>query len=118
MNTQTDFDYQPHRALAAAAALQKGVYHLFILRSDKHTDLYEQVLRSYQCVFQLSLTLLLLDEAFSLNHLLKPNPLKPNRLPPLLGPCALTGRIRGVMKSIRRPWLHTLIYATKGAVFP
>ena len=78
MSSLTDFDYSPHRTVAAAVALQKGVYHLFILRSDLHTDSYEQLLRSYQCVFELSVTLVLLDEAFSLNALVKhlPGPLR------------------------------------------
>jgi hypothetical protein len=71
MSSLTDFDYQPHRTVAAAVALQKGIYHLFALRSDLEADNYSRLIRSYQSLFQVSLTLLLLDDAFSLNGLLK-----------------------------------------------
>lgn len=78
MSSLTDFDYQPHRTVAAAVAFQKGIYHLFVLRGNPQTDSYEKLLRSYQCIFQLGVTLVLLDEAFLLNALLGhlPGPLK------------------------------------------
>ena len=70
MSSLTDFDYQPHRTVSAAVAFQKGLYHLFLLHNDQRTDIYELLIRTYQCVFQLCVTLLLLDETFSLTDLL------------------------------------------------
>lgn len=78
MSSLFDFDDQAHRMFAAAAAFQKGVYQLFVLRSHQQTDWYDRLLRSYQCLFQLGVTLVLLDETFSLNASLKkiPGPLR------------------------------------------
>jgi hypothetical protein len=79
MSSLTDFDDQVHRAQAAAAAFQKGVYQLFILRNERTTDSYDRLLRSYQCVFQLCVALVLVDERFTLNPIVKRglgNPLK------------------------------------------
>jgi hypothetical protein len=78
----TDFDARYHRCASAAVSLQKGIYHLFMLRRQATTDLYAtdlyaKVLRTYQCVFQICLALLLLDFDFSLNPMLK-------RIPPRL----------------------------------
>lgn len=64
MCTLTDFNYQPHRTVSAAVAFQKGIYHLFLLRRNQPNDCYEQIIRTYQCIFQLCVTLVLLDEAF------------------------------------------------------
>src|SRR5438046_3181822 len=77
MNCLTDFDYQSHRTVSAAVAFQKGLYHLFLLQNNQPNDSYEQLIRTYQCVFQLCVTLVLLDDAFSLKGLLRlPAPLK------------------------------------------
>src|SRR5439155_14344577 len=70
MNCLTDFDYQSHRTVSAAVAFQKGLYHLFLLQNNQPNDSYEQLIRTYQCVFQLCVTLVLLDQAFSLTGLL------------------------------------------------
>lgn len=61
---------------AAAAAFQKGVYQLSVLRKGRTTDCYDRVLRSYQCVFQLCVSLVLLDEGFSLKPKNLTGPLK------------------------------------------
>ena len=65
----TDFDNSTHRVESASAAFQKGLYHLFILKNRQATDIYDQVLRMYQCLFQLNLTELLLDFDFQLSKL-------------------------------------------------
>jgi hypothetical protein len=75
MNSLTDFDCQSHRTVSAAVAFQKGLYHLFILQTDQ-TDSYGHLIRSYQCVFQLCVTLVLLDGTFSLTKLLKTNAMR------------------------------------------
>lgn len=66
MRDITDFNDVAHRIESASAVFQKGIYHLFILKTSRITDIYEKVLRSYQCLFLLCLTQLLLDMNFSI----------------------------------------------------
>ena len=61
-----DFNDVPHRIRSASAAFQKGIYHLYVQRFHGAEDLFTSVIRSYQCLFQLCLTYLLLDSTFSI----------------------------------------------------
>lgn len=76
--TLRDFDNRDHRIDSATGAFQKGFYHLFLLSKRNDADTYARVVRIYQCVFQMCVTQLLLDDRFSLNRVAKnlPNPLK------------------------------------------
>lgn len=67
MSSIIDFNDPDHRIQSASAAFQKGLYHLFILKKRETTDVFAQVLRLYQCLFQLCLTELLLDSDYDLN---------------------------------------------------
>lgn len=68
----TDFDDSNHRTESATAAFQKGIYHLFLGKLHRDPDVYGQLLRKYQCLFQACLSLLLLDLAgFSLASCVK-----------------------------------------------
>lgn len=62
-----DFNYDKHRVESASAVFQKSIYHLFVLNNGKATDVYEQVIRTYQCLFLLCLTQLLLDMNFPIS---------------------------------------------------
>lgn len=64
-----DFNDVGHRVASASAVFQKGIYHLFVLKTREAPDMYARVLRMYQCLFQLCLTQLLLD----LNYRLDPD---------------------------------------------
>jgi len=66
MNDITDFNDLKHRVQSACASWQKGVYHLFMLKNRSTTEAFARTLRLYQCIFQLSLTQLLLDTNFSI----------------------------------------------------
>lgn len=66
-NIIKNFDDFNHRIESATATFQKGLYHLFIVVKRRSTDVFAQVLRKYQSIFQLCLTQLLLDMSFSLN---------------------------------------------------
>ncbi len=61
MRDITDFNDAAHRIESASAVFQKGIYHLFILRTNRVVDIYEKVLRVYQCLFSLCSTQLLLN---------------------------------------------------------
>jgi hypothetical protein len=67
MNNIYDFNDVPHRIRSASATFQKGIYHLFIQKSQNISDLFAAILGLYQCLFQLCLTQLLLDSDFSIN---------------------------------------------------
>lgn len=67
MNDIYDFNDVPHRIQSASATFQKGVYHLFIRKSQKRSDLFAEILGLYQCLFQLCLTQLLLDSDHSIS---------------------------------------------------
>jgi hypothetical protein len=67
MAALTDFDNRNHRIESATAAFQKGLYHLFVLKKRTEGDVYAQVIRIYQCLFQICLSQLLLDSNFTLN---------------------------------------------------
>jgi hypothetical protein len=64
----TNFDDRRHRVESATAAFQKGIYHLFVLQKRSDPDKYGQIVRVYQCLFQICLSQLLLDARFSLNR--------------------------------------------------
>lgn len=61
MRDLQDFNDPTHRIASAGAAFQRGVYHLYILQQRTDIDSYSSVIRSYQAVYQLCLTILLLD---------------------------------------------------------
>jgi hypothetical protein len=63
----TNFDDPTHRVESATVAFQKGLYHLFLIKKRSEPDIYGQVIRTYQCLFQICLTQLLLDSSFPLN---------------------------------------------------
>jgi hypothetical protein len=63
----TNFDDRNHRVESATAAFQKGLYHLFLIKKRSEADMYSQIIRTYQCLFQICLSQLLLDSSFSLN---------------------------------------------------
>lgn len=63
----TNFDNRNHRVESATAAFQKGLYQLFFVKKRSDADIYGQIIRMYQCLFQMCLTQLLLDSSFSLN---------------------------------------------------
>src|SRR5437016_4660077 len=50
-----------HQIKSASAIFQKGIYHLFVLKNESHNDLFAQVLRLYQSLFQLCMAYRLLD---------------------------------------------------------
>ena len=77
MTELANFDNSTHRVESATAAFQKGIYHLFVLKKKNEIDVYSQIVRTYQCVFQICLTQLLLDENYKLNPLI---PNLPRRL--------------------------------------
>lgn len=62
-----DFNDVSHRVESASAVFQKGIYHLFVLKTRETPDVYARVLRMYQCLFQLCLTQLLLDLDYRLD---------------------------------------------------
>lgn len=62
-----DFDNTTYRIKSASAVFQKGIYHLFILKEEKDSDIFSRVLRLYQTLFQLAITSRLLDFNSSLN---------------------------------------------------
>jgi hypothetical protein len=62
-----DFNSEEQRVESASAVFQKSIYHLFILRKRKSTDIYEKVIRSYQSLFLLCSTQLLLDMNFKIS---------------------------------------------------
>jgi hypothetical protein len=64
----TDFDDRMHRVESASAVFQKGLYHLFVLKKRYQVDIFSQILRVYQSLFQVCITQLLLDFDFSLNN--------------------------------------------------
>lgn len=67
MRDVKDFNNISHRVASASAVFQKGIYHLFLLKTREAPDMYARVLRMYQCLFQLCLTQLLLDLDYKLN---------------------------------------------------
>lgn len=67
-----DFDDQMHRTESASVTFQKGLYHLFMLKNRPSIDVFGQILRIYQCLFQICVTQLLLDSDFSLNRRVPP----------------------------------------------
>lgn len=67
MNDLTDFNDLEHRVQSACAVWQKGLYHLFVLKNEPTSEMFEKILRLYQCLFQLSLTQLLLDTNFNIS---------------------------------------------------
>ncbi len=68
MNDITDFNDLYHRTASASARFQKGLYHLFMLSQKSTEDTYGKIIRTYQCLFELSATELLLDKDFSLSQ--------------------------------------------------
>src|SRR5436309_276617 len=76
----TNFDDPNHRVESATAAFQKGLYHLFITNKRNQPDRYGQIIRTYQCLFQICVSQLLLDTNFSLRSEL-------SRLPRRLRQC-------------------------------
>lgn len=60
------FDDTSHRVESAAAAVQKGIYQLFVLELRSDCDEYARLLRIYQCVFQACVSQILLDQTFSM----------------------------------------------------
>lgn len=68
MNDITDFNDIKHRIKAASATFQKGLYHLFMLTKKEKNDLFELILRTYQCLFLLRETELLLNTKFDFNR--------------------------------------------------
>jgi hypothetical protein len=50
-----------HRLISSTATFQKGLYHLFISKSTKALDAFDDVLRKYQSIYLLGVTLTLLD---------------------------------------------------------
>lgn len=67
MRDVADFNDQNHRIQSAGAVFQKGIYHLFLLSRRKPSDLFDKILRTYQSLFQLCLTQLLLDFDYQIN---------------------------------------------------
>lgn len=63
----SNFNYPQHRISSATATFQKGIYHLYFLVSQDSQEWYAKILRTYQCLFQLCITQLLLDSDFSLD---------------------------------------------------
>ena len=68
MATLNDFDNLNHRVESATVTFQKGIYHLFVLIKQPEKDVYSQIVRTYQCVFQICLSQLLLDKKYELNQ--------------------------------------------------
>jgi len=68
MNDITDFNDINHRIKSASATFQKGLYHLFMLTKKEKNDLFELILRTYQCLFLLRETELLLNSKFDFNR--------------------------------------------------
>lgn len=66
MSDLTDFNDRYHRIKSASAVFQKGIYHLFLLKRVEPKELSGQILRLYQCIFQLCLSQLLLDFNYKL----------------------------------------------------
>lgn len=63
----SDFNDLSHRLSSATAAFQKGIYHLFFLSTMDSQEHFSKILRTYQCLFQLCLTYLLLDSSYKLD---------------------------------------------------
>lgn len=76
LNDIKDFNDTGHRIDSATAVFQKGIYHLHFLKNQEGLDIFVRVLRTYQCLFQLCLTELLLDFSYQLRSSSIPVPLK------------------------------------------
>lgn len=63
----TNFNDYWHRMRSASAAFQKGIYHLYFLSAQNAQETFSRIVRTYQCLFQLCLTHLLLDFDYALD---------------------------------------------------
>jgi hypothetical protein len=63
----TNFNDYWHRIRSASAAFQKGIYHLYFLSGNDAQETFSKIVRTYQCLFQLCLTHLLLDFEYELD---------------------------------------------------
>jgi hypothetical protein len=66
MSNSKHFDNPVYRTQSASAVFQRGMYHLFTIEQGTDCDVYSSVVRSYQAVYQLCLTILLLDFTYAL----------------------------------------------------
>jgi len=71
MTGKQDFNDPEHRLESASAALQRGMYHLFIAERASSQDAFDHVLRLYQAVYGLCLTQWLLDDTVDINKKVK-----------------------------------------------
>jgi hypothetical protein len=71
-----DLNDKIHRIESSVAVFQKGLYHLFLLCKRKEIDLFSDIVRKYQALFQLCTTHYLLDFTASINPKKIPNRLK------------------------------------------
>lgn len=63
-----------HLVLSASATYLKGLYHLFVLERDLDADAYATGLRTYQALFFLVSTGVLLDSSFRFHRTQRPDP--------------------------------------------
>ncbi len=61
-----NFNDTAHRTASASVLIQKGIYHVFVLKHDTNADVFATVLRMYQCLYQLCSAMLLLDTRHTL----------------------------------------------------
>src|SRR5262245_45281474 len=61
-----DFNNRDHRIASASALFQKGIYHFLVVKTYGQIDRFAEVLRVYQCIFDLRGAMVLLDEGFRL----------------------------------------------------
>ena len=71
-----NFNDTAHRTASASVLIQKGIYHVFVLKHDTNADVFAAVLRMYQCLYQLCSAMLLLDTRHKLKAQRLPDPLK------------------------------------------